>query len=233
MTDRLLGRWRGQTVVCAGSGPSLTAADLESCRGLPLIVTNTTWKLAPWADMLVAMDTAWWKSCGEESKQFSGERVSFTSVAVNMGASYSVNGYVMSNFGNSGAFAIAVAVRARAARVLLIGYDAGAGEDGSMHWHGDHPAPLKNPQWSIVNTWPRQFGRVAKHAKEHGTQVINCSRRTALACFERMTLEEALRIETSSDTSGFSTSEESGGRKPATPLNGTDISPGRSTTAAT
>ena len=160
--DRLLGRWRGQTVVCAGSGPSLTVDDLEAVRGLPLIVTNSTWRMAPWATMLVAMDTAWWKHCGAEAKAgFSGERVGFTSVSANRGASWSVYGQLVSSFGNSGAFAIAVAVRARASRVLLLGYDAGAGADGAMHWHGDHPAPLKNPQWSIVNTRPKQFARVA------------------------------------------------------------------------
>jgi hypothetical protein len=192
--DRLLGRWRGQTVVCAGSGPSLTVEDLELVRasGLPLVVTNSTWRLAPWAAMLVAMDTAWWKACGAEAAAgFAGERVGFTSVSATLGASWSVYGQLVSSFGNSGAFAIAVAVRARASRVLLLGFDAGAGADGAMHWHGDHPAPLKNPQWSIVNTWPKQFARVAKHAKEHGTQVVNCSRRTALTCFERMSLEQA------------------------------------------
>ena len=54
--------WRGRTVVCIASGPSLTAEDCELVResGCPVIVTNTTFRLCPWADMLYAFDRPWW-----------------------------------------------------------------------------------------------------------------------------------------------------------------------------
>jgi len=235
MTDRLLGRWRGRTVACAASGPSISAEDLQLVRsaGVPLICVNNTWRLAPWADMVVAMDTAWWKHYGAELQAgFAGERVGYTSQAPKFGAGYTVHGTMLHSFGNSGALAVAVAVRGRAERVLLLGFDCLPREDGQMHWHGNHPAPLSNPHMSI-NRWPQQFERVAKHAREQRVAVINCSRRTALKCFERQTLEEALRTATSSATSGSSTSEASGTRTPARPPGGTDTRPGPSPAAAT
>jgi hypothetical protein len=228
MTDRLLGRWRGRAVVCAASGPSITAHDLDLVRqaGVPLICVNNTWQLAPWAEAMVAMDTAWWRHYGAEvASGFGGERIGFTAQAVKFGASYSTWSSMVHNFGNSGAAAIAAAVRGRAARVLLLGYDCLPRADGQMHWHGNHPAPLNNPHESIKN-WPRQFARVAKHAADHRVLVLNCSRATALDCFDRITLEEALRTATSSVTSGSSTNAASGTRTPAAPPSGTATCPG-------
>jgi hypothetical protein len=211
----VLGRYRGRTVVLAASGPSLTGWDLDQVRasGLPLVVVNNTWQLAPWADMLVAMDTAWWRGYGERAAaEFAGLRVGFTATCTKFGAQATVYGHVVSNFGNSGAASIAVAVRARAARVLLLGFDASF-DAGRMHWHEDHPKPMSNPQAS-VGRWPVQFGRVAEHARKGGVEVINCSRRTVLECFPRAELEEALR---SALSSGCSTSATSGGATPSPP----------------
>jgi hypothetical protein len=55
-------------VVCIASGPSLTAEDVERVRaaGHPVIVTNTTFRLAPWADVLFGMDSKWWKEYHKE-----------------------------------------------------------------------------------------------------------------------------------------------------------------------
>ena len=231
--DDVANVFRGRTVVCAASGPSLTAEDLEAVRGLPLVVCNSTWRLAPWADVLVAMDTAWWRQYGSEVAQaFPGYRVGSTSQAVKFGATHSTYGAVFHTFGNSGAMAVAFLARGRAARVILLGYDAGAGPDGKLHWHPDHPKPLNNPQASI-NRWPQQFDRLAKHCKERGVQVINASRATKLRCWPRMTIEEALRTATSNGTSGSSTSEASGTRMPAAPPSVSATAPGLLATAAT
>ena len=218
--DPVLGRYLGQTVVIAASGPSLTGWDLDQVRAapLPLVVVNNTWQLAPWADLLVAMDTAWWRHYGEAAAAgFGGLRVGFTASCTKFGAQASVYGHIVSNFGNSGAAAIAVAVRARAAELLLLGYDAGFDAD-RMHWHPDHPRPLNNPQAS-VHRWPAQFGRVAEHARRAGVRIVNCSRRTALECFDRQPLEEALRNARSSSSS---TSATSGGVTLSPPPSGPD-----------
>src|SRR5690606_3319410 len=74
-------RWR--EVVCIASGPSLTADDCEAVKawraqeeGRGVIVTNTTFRLCPWADVLYALDAAWWKQYLREVRQvFTGALV--------------------------------------------------------------------------------------------------------------------------------------------------------------
>ena len=52
----------GGTVVCLGGGPSLHADDVAYCRGKATVIAiNDSWRLAPWADALIASDAAWWQ----------------------------------------------------------------------------------------------------------------------------------------------------------------------------
>lgn len=69
----------------------------------------------------------------------------------------------------------------------MLGYDCGYGKQGQKHWHADHPYGLGNA--GSVRKWPAQFAALDMG----GVRVINASRATALDCFERMSLEEALR----------------------------------------
>jgi hypothetical protein len=43
-----------------------------------------------------------------------------------------------------------------------------------------------------VKRWPYQFGLVAEYADSRGVKIVNCSRATALTCFERRALESEL-----------------------------------------
>jgi len=90
-------------------------------------------------------------------------------------------------FGNSGAGAIALAAKAGARRVLLLGYDCQK-TGGKAHWHGDHPEGLGNA--GSIHKWPAQFAQLK--ASMAGVEIINCSRATALTCFPRQPLEAAL-----------------------------------------
>lgn len=52
---------------CLASGPSMTAADAARVKAWrdaaperEVIVVNTTYRLALWADVLYAMDRSWW-----------------------------------------------------------------------------------------------------------------------------------------------------------------------------
>lgn len=178
-------KWAGRTVVCIASGPSLTPDDCERVRraGHPVIVTNTTFRLCPWADVLVGFDSGWWKQYRKEVAGFRGEKLSASRLSEKYGARVLVLGYR-----NSGAYAIALAMSRGAARVVLLAYDAMfAGT--RRHWHEDHPG-LENCQ--TMGDWPRQFDLVARAARRRGAEVINASRRTRLTCFPVMRLEDAL-----------------------------------------
>jgi hypothetical protein len=185
-------RWEGRTVVCIASGPSLTVEDCARAEaaGHPVVVTNTTFRLCPRAAALYAFDLRWWKVYHEEVKaNFSGRRFSASTVAANYGAEPTFGATWFRGFRNSGASAVSLAIGAGAARVIMLGFDAGF-QDGRKHWHGDHPDGLGNAD--TVGDWARQFEMVAKYAARAGVEIVNASRRTRLACFPRAELEASL-----------------------------------------
>lgn len=91
--------------------------------------------------------------------------------------------------GNSGYQALALAIHFGAARVILLGYDMQFAKDGKRHWHPDHTGKLHNPMSTQMRAWPVQYAELAKATP---VPIINASRATALKCFPRMTIEEAL-----------------------------------------
>lgn len=175
--------WDGRTVVCIASGPSLTQADCETVRaaGHPVIVTNTTFKMCPWADVLYAYDTKWWTQYHEEVKGFKGRLITSSQVAVRYGVETTFGAPWFRCFPNSGASAISLALAGGASKVVLLAFDAGTGPGGERHWHADHPGALSNA--ASIAKWPQQFEMVAKEAQKRSVPVVNASRRTLLKCF--------------------------------------------------
>lgn len=191
MKSDWINRWKGQTVICIASGPSLTQDDCTTAleSGHPAIVTNTTFRLCPWADVLFGFDSAWWREYrAEVDATFKGAKLTLSSGNIGIESLYR-EGWFFRGCGNSGGAAISLAVAGGAKRVVLLGYDCQK-TGGKVHWHGDHPKKMSNAK--SIAKWPEQFAAVAKLAKKAGTEVVNCSRETALTCFERMELSEAL-----------------------------------------
>lgn len=136
--------------------------------------------MAPWADVLYAMDRQWWDVHLAECAAFAGALVS----------PHPIPGVRQEHFRyghNSGAGAIALAAHWGARRVILLGYDC-QHTGGQAHWHGDHPAGLANA--GTVAKWPAQFQKLALQLA--GVEVINATRETALSVFPRATLESVL-----------------------------------------
>lgn len=190
-----VGRWEGQAVVCIGSGPSLTAEDCEAVRDarLPAIVTNTTFRMCPWAEVLFGFDCKWWEHYRDEvSRTFKGERLAYSPAVRSLGIP-SLHGHDwFRHFHNSGASSISLAIVGGAARVILLGFDCQR-VDGKTHWHGDHPKSLSNAR--SIGNWPTQFKGIARFAAGEHVPVLNASRATALTCFPRVSLAEVLAEE--------------------------------------
>jgi hypothetical protein len=174
-------------VVCIASGPSLTEDDVEAVKqwGGKVIVANTTFRLAPWADALFAMDRKWWEMYYPETLCFQGRKFSTVSLPRTM----EVTKADITNYRNSGANCVSLAASEGATEVVLLGFDCS--HDGSKtHWHGSHPVGLSDAK--TVKVWPLIFDRLAKDMKRKGVKVWNASRRTALGCFEWRGLNELL-----------------------------------------
>lgn len=145
-------------------------------------MVNTSFRLAPWADVLYAMDRAWWNAYLEEVQAvFQGERIS---PLENVPGTVRVE---FTHLRNSGAGAIALAVYFGATRIILLGYDCQR-TGGRAHWHDDHPDGLGNAR--TLEKWPAQFDVLRSDTV--GLEVINASQETALQQFARMPLAQAL-----------------------------------------
>lgn len=188
------GRWADKTVFVLASGPSLTEADVAAVRayaGLhdcPVAVTNTTYRIAPWADLLFFYDRQWWRVHEAEAlSTFAGQMVTMSGMS---------HPRVLSMFGqrfdaykNSGGGAINFAIFAGAKRVVLLGLDGQYASDGRRHWHE------QDPRLGNAASLPRfvtYFPALAQEAKRQGVQILNASRQTALTCFPRAALEHIL-----------------------------------------
>ena len=188
------GLWRGQTVVCLASGPSLTPGDVATVQmsGHVVIAVNCTFRVAPWAAVLYAMDRGFWQHyLPEIERTFSGARVGMHLMPARyrLATMKGVSGFRPYN--NSGAGAISLAQYGGASRVLMLGYDL-QHTGGRAHHHADHPRPLGNARQTSVDRWLVRFGELRKRLDSAGVEYVNCSRATALD-WPRMTIEEALR----------------------------------------
>ena len=181
--------------VCIASGPSLTVEDVEMVRGWRasasdrfVVVANTSFRIAPWADFQFAMDDKWWRVYRDEFKR------SFKGLGYCQNGSAAI-GYAVTlsktkgfeTFGNSGSACVMLAHYKGARRIVMLGYDCNR-TGGKSHWHGDHPRGLGNA--GSLHKWPIMFDRLAAAVKD--AEVINASRETRLKCFQRLPLAQAL-----------------------------------------
>ena len=185
------GRWKGRTVFVLASGPSLTEEDVTAVRDYatahdcPVVVTNTTYRLAPWASLLFFYDRQWWRVHEQEVlDSFAGDIV--TMAAINQPRVLSLFGERFNAYKNSGGGAINFAVYAGAKRIVLLGLDGQYAPDGRRHWH------VQDPRLGNAGSLPRfvkQFPSLAASAATQGVEILNASRQTGLTCFRRVALE--------------------------------------------
>lgn len=184
---------------CLASGPSMCREDAEAVRGRgKVIATGNTGELAPFADVLYSADAAWWQQYGARHDRFSGRRAALAQDGLPEG----VEGLryrdepglglrVLHSGCNSGYQAINLAYLEGAETIVLLGYDM-QHTGGKHHWHADHPRPLGNFNPGMPELCRPKFTPLSRDLAMRGVRVVNCSRATALTCFERMPLAEFL-----------------------------------------
>lgn len=191
--------WRGETVVCLGSGPSLTREDVDFVRGRArVIAVNSTYHLAPWADVVYACDGKWWRWHHERVSATGARKVSIVVPGlpkprdVQLLRNTGTTGLELDPGGlrtgkNSGYQAINLAVHLGAMRILLLGYDCQA-TGGRTHWHRAHSWH----QESEYQKWVPLFRTLVEPLQRLGIEIINCSRETAIDAFPRRAITDVL-----------------------------------------
>lgn len=171
-----------------GAGPSAAKTPLELARGKARVVAvNESWRLAPWADVLFAMDGVWWVDNGG-LPQFAGRRVTSSPHAMK---TFGLDCFICIG-ATSGLRSIYLAEKLQANPILLVGFEMHP--NSGVHWHPPHCTRigLRNPGDNEMKLWREDIERVADKFKARGTLIINCTPDSALTCFPQMPFEHAL-----------------------------------------
>ena len=189
-------RFYAQRYFICASGPSLTQEDVDYIRGKGVVVViNNTYQLAPWADILYACDTRWWKAY-PEALEHPGRKISIQHNHPDVElwpSNGKINGIgedmIHTNSGNSGQMAINLAYLLGAKEIILLGFDF-QNTGGKAHWHGNHTRGLGNG--AAHEPRIKHMRIAAQQLEAKGIKVINCTRETALDCFERKNLRDVV-----------------------------------------
>lgn len=215
--SRIERAWEGRRVVCIASGPSLTPEQLEVVRRAReadrcrVIVINTSFLRAPWADVLYFADARWWawftrgKETSEQDKAafkaFAGQKCTIwtsgnavSDPAVHMLRIFDGPGALsndpaaLATCSNGGHQVVNMAALAAPALIALLGYDAQPGPGGRKHHHADHPDKSEAPYQAMLAYFPK----LAAELSRAGIKTVNCSPGSALKCFPVGRIEDVL-----------------------------------------
>lgn len=129
--------WTGETVAVLACGQSMSQEVADTLRVHRTIAVNEAARVAPWADMLVALDDVSWtpelrgfqglRLTGIENADLDAFYIGHRFERVRLGASTEVE------IRNSGLAAIRIAAEMGASRILLAGFDP----DRTGHFYDD------------------------------------------------------------------------------------------------
>lgn len=197
-------------VIVAASGPSLTEEVAWACRrkrwfeGWRVICVNDAYKRFVNADILYGCDERWWE-VHSGAPTFRGEKWSSHSdpkdasndkracadkfglrvVYGRQAIGFSTNPACIHYGHNSGFQAVNLAILKGATRIVLVGFDMRV-IDGKNHFFGRHPEPL------VHNDNYGSYIQAFKQACPPPIPIVNATPDSALDCFPKVTLAQAL-----------------------------------------
>lgn len=200
---------RAGAVVVLGGGPSLTREQVDYCRGKARVIAiKEAIRLAPWADVMYFADDHWFDGHRDEVLAFTGQVATIGDEPTRFGKESviqampqlvryrndGVDGLCEDPAGlrtgrNAGYQAINLAFHMGAKVIVLLGLDMKAAANGAMHWFKrDHEHSAKLYQDLMLP----HFKTIVAPLARHGVRVVNASPDSAIDCFERGPLAEAL-----------------------------------------
>lgn len=190
--------WPGETAFVLGGGPSLADFDVGRLRGRRVIATNDAYRLAPWAEFLIAMDDRWWGwHRAAVGREFAGGhivtiwpwggdgRLRVLQRTGLVGLETEPNGICFRRTVLHAA--INIGVHLGAARVVLLGADMETAADGRTHWHQGHPKGAPEDRYGKMM---RDLETTVKPLAAAGVAVLNGTPGGRLEVFPRIHVEE-------------------------------------------
>ena len=203
-----------KTVVCVGTGPSLTQQQVDTARnkGFDLFVCNNAYQLATDASLLYGCNHAWWKHYwpfvrGLRCEKWTTNRQAADEFGINWIAETNKPGLstdpdVIHHGHGSGYSLVSMAHRNGADRIILLGYDMkyAPDYDGKQHNEGSTPRHYFGEYPSSMQHWPSVCIQGGVHTelvglyrsiKEQGlVEIINCTPGSAIDCFPYMDIQD-------------------------------------------
>lgn len=204
--------FKGKTVFCVASGPSLTHEIADRLVGHHVLVVNSSWRFVPYADVLYFTDSSWYEQRRAIVAKFPGLVVSMSRTAKRelpdkvrrvKGegdpafpiASFPRPGSPVIRQGrSSGHTAVSLLVALGAARVPLIAFDMRvvSGPDGQVreHCHGEYKGP--RDLGIYASEFAPGFAGWNAAALAAGTEIVNCTPGSAVTEFPFADLDTVL-----------------------------------------
>lgn len=194
--------WSNDIVVIIASGPSATDYQYDQFKDqAKWIAVNTSYKLAPWADVVLAADGGWWLH-HRGLPDYKGLKVTLDWTVSRQleipllklikhvkDISIDIPGTVGMG-GHSGFYAINLAIQFGAKKIILSGFDLRI--DNGIHWHGPHPKGLNNPVEYRMRKLREHLDSQSKVFKNLKVEVVNVSISSSLKAYQKLSLPEAL-----------------------------------------
>lgn len=201
--------FKGETVFCLASGPSLTPEVCEKIRGRPAIVVNVSFRLAPWAPIWFFTDSSIYERYRDDVAAWPGEIVTMSRTAkrelpdkVKRVKGEGDPAFPFARFPalgsptirqgrSSGHTAISLAIALGASRVALLGYDMRL-VDGREHHHTEYNGPHGRDLEQYARDFVPAFAGWNAAAVASGVEILNCTPGSALTEFPFADLDEVL-----------------------------------------
>lgn len=191
--------WSGQKCLIVGSGESVSREIVDRFRGVArVVVINTSYQLAPWADALYAADEKWW-SFHKQAAEFEGLKISCdrnkTSppdvhrLAIDIARHEIVFDEVgtIGCAGFSGFQALNFVLYTGAKDIALSGFDF-----CGCHWHGKHPGNLQQTRENTRDKWRDRLDAQSDRLNKMGVSVVNLSAVSTLQNYPKLSVDEYL-----------------------------------------
>lgn len=205
-TEKITPRWNdGRTIVIAAPGPSLTQEVAERCKGHTCLAIKEAYRLLPWSEVLYGCAPDFWhrtQGCPDfQGEKWASHGNETSDNKLDVAAKYGLRlvqgagkpGFSLSgstiHYGRSSGFqAINLTILFGATSIVLVGFDMKA-RDGKRYFFGAHPTSPNERLPYGYTTW--NFDWAAKALPPH-IRIVNATPGSALKCFPRMSLDEAL-----------------------------------------
>lgn len=178
-----------QTVIVAGTGPSLSETVATQCQAHEVVAVNDAHRRCPWAFALYAADFAWWRAHDGVSS-FAGRKLTCVcdvNSALDLAQleAWGIESLSLDHGQSSLYGAISFAIQCGYSRIVLVGADLR--ETTPRHFFGNHPPGLRNTgDYGDL----RQNLEALASRLPAGTSVLNATPDSALSAFPFIRLED-------------------------------------------